>query len=116
MKLLKLSSYSFNKFLIIALLCLLPLSVFALNLHEAKSQGLVGESITGYVGVVKNASGVAELVKTINIKRKASYQKIAARNGTSLAAVEQLAAKKAIEKTAKGHMVQLTPGGAWKSK
>ncbi|NOX28032.1 MAG: YdbL family protein [Gammaproteobacteria bacterium] len=92
---------------------LLPFSAFALNLQEAKSQLLVGESVTGYLGVVKPSAGVAALVSDINAKRKTSYQKIAKRNGTSLSAVEQLAAKKAIEKTARGQMIQTSPGGAW---
>jgi len=91
----------------------LPLSAFALDLQGAKSQLLVGESVTGYIGVVKDGAGVAALVSDINAKRKASYQKIAQRNGTSLSAIEQLAAKKAIDKTASGQMVQLSPGGAW---
>jgi len=92
---------------------LLPFSAFALNLQEAKSQLLVGESVTGYLGVVKSGAGVAALVSDVNAKRKTSYQKIAKRNGTSLSAVERLAAKKAIEKTARGQMIQTSPGGAW---
>ena len=97
--------------LIVAML--LPLSAFALGLQEAKSQLLVGESVTGYIGVVKANAGVVALANDINAKRKASYQKIAKRNGTSLAAVEQLAAKKAIAKTVNGQMVQRSLGGAW---
>lgn len=99
----------------LVLLCLgmLPVTAFALDLQEAKAQLLVGESITGYVGIVKNAPGVAALVKDINAQRKASYEEIAQRNGISLANVEQLAAKKALEKTVSGQMVQLTPDGAW---
>ncbi len=102
--------------LIVAML--LPLSVFALGLQEAKSQLLVGESVTGYLGAVPQgaveaSASVAVLVNDINAKRKASYQKIAKRNGASLTAVEQLAAKKAIEKTVSGQMIQLSPGGAW---
>ncbi len=95
------------------LMVLLPFSAFALNLQEAKSQLLVGESVTGYLGVVKSGAGVAALVSDVNAKRKTSYQKIAKRNGTSLSAVERLAAKKAIEKTARGQMIQTSPGGAW---
>lgn len=99
--------------ILMLLMVLLPFSAFALSLQEAKSQLLVGESVTGYLGVVESSSDVSALVKDINAKRKASYKKIAKRNGTSLSAVEQLAAKKAIEKTARGQMIQTSPGGAW---
>lgn len=115
----KLIMNSFNKApcrvagILMLLMVLLPFSAFALNLQEAKSQLLVGESVTGYLGVVKSNAGVSALVKDVNAKRKASYQKIAKRNGTSLSAVEELAAKKAIEKTARGQMIQTSPGGAW---
>ncbi len=91
----------------------LPLSAVAMDLQEAKSRLLVGESVSGYVGVVKDAPGVAALVRDINARRKSSFERIAQRNGTSLAAVEQLAGKKAIEKTPRGQMIQLSPGGVW---
>lgn len=104
------------RWLMAVLMLCLPLTASAIDLQEAKAQGLVGESITGYLGVVKEAPGVAALVNDINRKRKASYQEIAERNGTTLNAVEQLAAKKAIEKTPPGQLVQLSPGGAWVKK
>ncbi|PCH60055.1 MAG: hypothetical protein COC05_05305 [Gammaproteobacteria bacterium] len=115
----KQSTYKAHRVFCLTVLLLamsLPFPVFALDLQEAKSQLLVGESVTGYVGIVKDAAGVAALVNDINAKRKASYASIAKRNQTSLNAVERLAAKKAIEKTAVGQMVQLAPGGAWVKK
>ena len=55
------------------------------------------------------------MVNDINTKRKAHYQAIAKRNNTSLNVVEQLAGKKAIEKTPSGQYVKL-PSGAWVKK
>jgi uncharacterized protein len=55
---------------------------------------------------------VTALVNDINAKRKAAYTDIAQRNGTALDAVEQLAGKKAIEKTPPGQYVKL-PSGEW---
>ncbi|HHD63046.1 MAG TPA: DUF1318 domain-containing protein [Desulfobulbaceae bacterium] len=87
---------------------------FALDLGAAKAQGLVGETVTGYLAPVKATPEVQKLVNSINAKRKAMYAKIAKRNGTSLPAVEQLAGKKAIEKTPPGQFINL--GKGWQKK
>lgn len=86
----------------------------ALNLKQAKNQGLVGETLTGYLAPVKNSPEVEQLVKDINAKRKETYKKIAAKNGISLAAVEQLAGKRNIEKTPAGQFIDL--GKGWQRK
>lgn len=87
---------------------------FSLDLQTAKTQGLVGETLTGYLAPIQSTPEAQQLVKTINGKRKAHYQEIAKRNGTSLQAVEQLAGKKAIEKTAPGQFIKTS--GGWKKK
>ena len=89
--------------------------VLALDLQAAKNQGLVGETPSGYLGVV--ASGNAEakqLADSINAKRKQEYEKIANNNKIPLKNVEQLAGKQAIDKTPAGQFIQI--GGAWKKK
>jgi uncharacterized protein YdbL (DUF1318 family) len=86
----------------------------ALDLHTAKEQGLVGETGTGYLAAVKETPEVRDLVETINAKRKAHYQKIARRNNTPLSAVEQLAGKKALEKTPPGQFIRIN--GSWQKK
>jgi uncharacterized protein YdbL (DUF1318 family) len=83
---------------------------FGLDLKEAKTRGLVGETITGYLAPVKKTPEVEKLVAEINAKRKAMYEKIARKNGTSLDAVEKLAGKKAIEKTPPGLFINLGKG------
>jgi len=93
----------------------MPFSVMALDLHDAKSMGLIGEKADGYLGIVKSAPDVPQLVQKINNARKQHYKEIAARNKISLDAVEKLAGKKAIEKTANGQFVQL-PSGKWLKK
>jgi uncharacterized protein YdbL (DUF1318 family) len=96
-------------------LLLLGQSAFAIDLQTAKSQGLVGETPSGYLEAVKPASAETKaLIDSVNAKRKQKYQDIATRNKTSLQAVEQLAGKKAIEKSAPGSYVKL--GGNWKQK
>lgn len=86
----------------------------ALDLQTAKTEGLVGETATGYLAPVKVNPDVQQLVKTINSKRKAHYEQISKRNKTSLGAVETLAGKKAMEKTPAGQFIQVN--GAWKKK
>lgn len=96
---------------------LLPVVASAITLDEAKSSGLVGEKLDGYLGTVSNnpSKEVVALVEDINKRRKASYQEIAKKNGTELKAVEMLAAEKAIAKTTQGQYIQL-PNGNWGKK
>lgn len=87
----------------------------ALELDQAKQQGLVGETSTGYIAAVSAPTAeVQALVNRINAERKERYQQIAKKNGTPVAAVEGLAAKKALDMTPSGHYVQ--SGGGWKKK
>jgi len=107
-----------NVLLLLAFLLLavmVPLTSFAISLDEAKAKGMVGEQTDGYLGVVTPSADANKLISDINLKRKDKYQEIANSNGTSLSAVEQLAAKKAIENTHSGHFVRL-PDGSWKKK
>lgn len=88
----------------------------AADLQSAKSDGLVGEQLNGYLGIVDaGASGdVRALVNEVNAKRKAKYESIASQNSTSLETVELLAGKKAVEKTQAGNYIQTATG--WKKK
>ena len=87
---------------------------FALELGQAKQDGLVGETNSGYIAAVKSSADVDALVKSINGQRKAQYQKIAKENGISLEAVEARAGLKAIEKTPAGQFVNT--GAGWQKK
>ena len=102
---------------IFCLTLLFTTDAFALTLQDAKTQGLVGERPSGYIGlVVATASADAQaLVKDINGKRRAHYNTIAQRNKTKVSIVETLAGKKAIEKTAPGQYFQLL-NGTWNKK
>ncbi|WP_105167119.1 YdbL family protein [Pseudoalteromonas sp. T1lg23B] len=103
-----------NKLLVTIAALGMAFSAWALTLDSAKDQGLVGETANGYLAVVSNAAQVQALIDDINAKRKAKYQQLAKQNGISLSQVELLAGKKAIEKTAKGHYVQVN--GSWVKK
>lgn len=106
-----------KKLLILLTGCLLLIMqpVYAIDLQLAKDQGLVGETAAGYLQAVGSPSPeVKALIQSVNAQRKAKYQEIAARNNTSLQAVEQLAGKKAIEKSAAGSYIKLN--GDWQKK
>lgn len=93
----------------------LPAYAQSMSLDQAKSQGLVGERLDGYLGVVSNAVGVQRLVDDINLQRRQLYRDIAAKNGIPVSAVEQLAGKKAIDRAGSGEYVQ-SAGGGWTRK
>jgi hypothetical protein len=92
----------------------MALPAFALELDEAKSGGLVGETGMGYLAAIKPSAEVDALVESINSQRKAVYQEIATKNGISLQAVEVRAGQKAMEKTAPGEYIKTDDG--WKKK
>ncbi|WP_404341164.1 YdbL family protein [Pseudoalteromonas mariniglutinosa] len=92
----------------------LSFSVWAIELDEAKNQGLVGEDSSGYLGLVVQHAEAKAVVDEINEKRKAQYLKLAKKNNLSLAQVEALAAAKTIEKTKPGHYIEVN--GQWVKK
>jgi len=106
-----------KKIIILCLTSMLLFSqtVFSLDLQTAKSKGLVGETASGYLGTVTSASAETKnLMSSINAKRKLMYKEIAARNKTSLQAIEKLAGKKAMEKTQPGDYIKTN--GRWHKK
>ncbi len=107
----------FRKTMVIFTACLLLITqpAYAIDLQTAKSQGLVGETPAGYLGAVTSPSAETKtLIDSVNLKRKQKYQEIAGSNKTSLQTVEQLAGKKAIEKSRPGSYIKL--GGSWQKK
>lgn len=102
---------------------LVSISLFSLSfeaeasaLTQPKKAGIIGERFDGYVGIVKNASAeIKQLVKGVNLKRKAKYQSIAKKQKLSLKKVELVAGQRAIQKTLKGNYVFLK-GKGWVTK
>ena len=86
----------------------------ALDISDAKAQGLVGETATGYLAPVALNAEVQQLVDTINSKRKEHYQNISKKNNAPLSTVEKLAGEKAMEKTPVGQFIRVND--AWKKK
>lgn len=97
-----------------AVLTLATLGAHASPLDDAKGAGEVGEQADGYLGIVHppGSPAIQALVNSINAERRERYQAIADRNGITLAQVEALAGKKAIEKTESGRWIRL-PDNGW---
>lgn len=96
---------------LIAFLAVSP--AWSMDLDSAKAQGLVGERLNGYVGIVtaSPAPEVSNMVDEINRRRRGSYQEIANRTpGATLASVELLAGEKLIQRTPSGQFVESAPG------
>lgn len=107
-----------SKIIFVLLISLLSVSVaLASPLSSAKADGLIGEQPNGYIGLVQGNApvDVKALVADVNSKRKAGYQKIANKQGTSLSEVEKVGGNTAIEKTSRGNYIRL-PNGSWKKK
>jgi len=86
-------------------------------LSQPKADGLIGEQANGYIGLVKQnvPADVKKLVNDVNAKRKTGYQKIAKKQGTSLAEVERVGGNTAIEKTIRGNYIR-DASGTWRKK
>ena len=91
-------------------------AVFAIELEEAKTRGVIGETPSGYLAAVSGPTPeVQELINRINAERRARYDSIAQKNGTGRGAVESLAGRKAVEMTPAGQFVKGS-NGEWKKK
>jgi uncharacterized protein YdbL (DUF1318 family) len=104
-----------QKILVGALSLLMSLSAFALDLTQAKSQGLIGEQVNGYIGLIKESTEAKALLDDINTKRKEAYISLAKKNNLSLQDIEALAGKKLIKKAGSGEFVQ-SVSGSWVKK
>ena len=102
--------------LLISLLAVF-VAIASSSLSQPKADGLIGEQSDGYLGLVaQNApSDIRKLVADVNAKRKAGYQKIAAKQGASLSDVEKVGGNTAIEKTLRGNYIR-DAGGTWRKK
>lgn len=105
--------------LLLALCLSLPAMAMSLDdakskLETAKSQGLVGETPTGYLDVVRSQGDARDIVQAINAARRAEYTRIAEKHGIAVTKVESVAGKKAIEKTPSGQFIKVD--GQWQKK
>lgn len=98
-----------------ALVLLVALPAYALDLQGARDAGLVGEALTGYIAPLKETPDVNALVKDVNTKRLAEYTKISQKNGQPVDVVAKLASQQIIRNLGPGHYYQAADG-SWKQR
>ena len=89
----------------------------AQTLDQAKSQGLIGERIDGYVGVV-DAGAPAEiraLADRVNGERRAEFERLAGQQGVEVPIVAQLVGERQIQRAPAGTYI-LGADGVWRRK
>lgn len=102
--------------LVAALMLAFAAPASAISLQAARSQGLVGETRSGFVAPVKSPSAaVRKLVNEVNAKRRSEYQRIASRNGLGVEQVGRITAEKVINGLPRGFFYQ-DAGGSWRRK
>ncbi len=98
-------------------LLLLLQNAWAIDIRDAKAQGLVGEANTGYIAAVKSPASaeVRALLADVNAKRKAQFEATARKTGTRTDQVAYRFYELAVQKTAPGGHYQ-DSSGRWKKK
>jgi len=100
-------------FAAISLLLLLQ-NAWAIDIREAKTEGLIGEANTGFIAAVKEPASaeVRALVADVNGKRKARFSETARKTGATPTQVAYRFYELAVERTAPGHYYQ-DSNGRW---
>lgn len=88
---------------------------FAMELSQARAQGLVGETLDGYIAAVTASADANAVVADINARRRAEYTKISKDNGQSVAVVGKVAAERIIGGLPSGSYYK-GADGSWKRK
>ncbi len=103
-------------FAAIGLLLLLQ-NAWAIDIRDAKSQGLVGEANTGFIAALHAPASaeVRALIADVNTKRKARFNETARKTGATQAQVANRFYELAVQKTASGNYYQ-DSSGHWKKK
>lgn len=78
----------------------------ALTLQEAKHQGLVGETLSGYIAPVVQTPEAIAFAEKINQARKDKYKELAIQNNVSVSDIASIAGKKLIRKAESGEYVR----------
>lgn len=87
------------------------------QIDAAQQQGIIGETIDGYLGVVSGNvdPSLSRKVNEINNKRRALYERLSKETGTTLKEVARITGEKQIAKAKRGEYYMDT-SGRWKQK
>lgn len=106
------------KQIIATLLLVLALqNAWAIDIDDAKSQGLVGEATNGYLATLKPPASaeIKALISEVNAKRTAQFEKAAAKTGATVEQVRHRFYELAVQRTKSGNFYQ-DQNGNWKMK
>ena len=92
-------------------------NAWAIDIGDAKAQGLVGEANSGYLAAVQSPASaeVRALIAEVNAKRKESFEDTAQKTGATVAQVAFRFYELAVQRTAAGHYYQ-DASGRWQKK
>lgn len=88
-------------------------------LDQAKTQKIVGEMYTGYIGVADESKATPEIrrhIEEVNSKRLALYTRLSQQQGVAVAQVAGVTAEKLIGRAAPGEVVKPGPSQPWTPK
>ncbi|EPK3895675.1 YdbL family protein [Enterobacter ludwigii] len=77
-----------------------------LTLNDARTQGRVGETLSGYLAPIKQDAETLTLVNRINAARTESYQKLADSNNLPVDEVAKMAGQKLVARAQPGEYVK----------
>lgn len=77
-----------------------------LTLNDARTQGRVGETLSGYIAPVAQDADTLALVNRINAGRAESYQKLADSNNLPVDEVAKMAGQKLVARAQPGEYVK----------
>jgi uncharacterized protein YdbL (DUF1318 family) len=100
---------------IFAIGVLISAQAFAMDLAQARTQGIVGETSDGYVAAVTASPDAGVVVSEVNARRRAEYEKISKENGQPVSVVGKVAAERIINGLPSGSYCK-APDGSWKRK
>jgi len=103
--------------LVVALMVLaVPAAALSPTLEKAKKDGVVGEQVDGYLGLVKGSApgNVRKEMDEVNAQRKALYRERAKAKGTDAATYAAVVGAKQVQREPKGNWVRT--GKGWQKK
>lgn len=77
-----------------------------LTLNDARAQGRVGETLSGYLAPIQQDAETLTLVNRINAARTESYQKLADSNNLPVDEVAKMAGQKLVARAQPGEYVK----------
>ena len=78
----------------------------ALTLNDARAQGRVGETLSGYLAPIQQDAETLTLVNRINAARAENYQKLADSNNLPVDEVAKMAGQKLVARAQPGEYVK----------